>query len=180
MDLYTIQTVRLKLREVNLNDLQNIFQLHLLPETDQFNTMGIPEDISAIERMLGDWTLRQKEDPRSEYIFVIEDLEGGFIGLIGMVNIHRKFQSGEIWYKLHVNYWGRGFATEAVKGILQFGFKTLNLHRIEAGCAIGNVASCRVLEKAGFTREGGKRKALPIRGEWVDNHEYAILESDYE
>jgi len=48
-----------------------------------------------------------------------------------------------------------------------------------AGCATENTASSKVLEKAGFLREALCRKKLPIRGEWVDNYEYAILEEDY-
>ncbi len=52
------------------------------------------------------------------------------------------------------------------------------LHKVEAGVAIGNIKSIRVLEKTGMTREGLRRKILPIRGEWVDNYHYAIVESD--
>jgi [ribosomal protein S5]-alanine N-acetyltransferase len=57
--------------------------------------------------------------------------------------------------------------------------QSLRLHRIEAGCAVENIPSIKVLEKAGMTREGLKRKKLPIRGEWKDNYFYAILEEDF-
>ena len=50
------------------------------------------------------------------------------------------------------------------------------MHRIEVGCAIENVASIRVLEKVGMTREGRKRQVLPIRANWIDNYFFAILE----
>ena len=63
--------------------------------------------------------------------------------------------------------------------LLDFGFNDLKLHRIEAGCAVENIASIKTLEKAGFTKEGMKRKKLPIRGEWKDNFFYGILEEDY-
>jgi len=52
------------------------------------------------------------------------------------------------------------------------------LHKVEAGVATGNVKSIRVLEKVGMTREGLRRKILPIRGEWIDHYHYAIVESD--
>jgi RimJ/RimL family protein N-acetyltransferase len=61
---------------------------------------------------------------------------------------------------------------------LKFGFESLHLHRIEAGTATENINSIRVLEKIGMTREGRRRKILPIRGEWYDNYHYAILEDD--
>jgi ribosomal-protein-alanine N-acetyltransferase len=55
----------------------------------------------------------------------------------------------------------------------------LKLHRIEAGCAVGNFASIRVLEKVGMTNEGRKREILPIRGKWIDNYFYSILENEF-
>ena len=75
-------------------------------------------------------------------------------------------------------YWGRGYATEAAKRVIRFGFEMLNLHRIEAGVATENKRSIKVLEKAGMSIEGIRRKILPIRGNWVDNYHYAILEDD--
>ena len=50
---------------------------------------------------------------------------------------------------------------------------------MEAGCAVENIASSKVLEKVGMTREGMKRKKLPIRGQWKDNYFYGILEEDF-
>ena len=54
----------------------------------------------------------------------------------------------------------------------------LNYTLLGAGVATENIQSIRVLEKSGMTREGLRRKVLPIRGEWVDNYEYAIVEDD--
>ena len=142
--------------------------------------MGIPEDILVTEAMLAEWIKNQQEVPRTEYVLLVEDLKGIFIGVVAIWHINFKFKSAEIWYKLHPDYWGKGIGTEAAMALINFGFSTLNLHRIEAGCAVQNIASARILEKVGMTREGGKRKALPIRGEWIDNYEYAILEEDWE
>lgn len=54
----------------------------------------------------------------------------------------------------------------------------LKLHRIEAGCAVGNIASIKVLEKAGMIREGRLRQVLPLKSGWSDNFQYSILETD--
>jgi len=56
--------------------------------------------------------------------------------------------------------------------------ETLDLQKVEAGTATENARSIRVLEKAGMTREGLRRKILPIRGEWKDGYLYAIVRSD--
>lgn len=89
-----------------------------------------------------------------------------------------KFRLGEIYYKLRPLFWGRGYATEVAKTLIKAGFEDFELHKVEAGVATENKASIRVLEKAGMIREGLRRKILPIRGEWMDNYHYAIVEDD--
>ena len=89
-----------------------------------------------------------------------------------------KYNKGEIHYSLIPAFWNKGYATEAVLAILKHGFETLNLHRIEAGVATQNLNSIKLLEKVGMTQEVMHHKILPIRGEWVDNYSYAILEED--
>jgi RimJ/RimL family protein N-acetyltransferase len=63
--------------------------------------------------------------------------------------------------------------------LVNYCFDDLTFHRIEAGFAIGNLRSIRVLEKIRFVREGRHRNILPIRGEWKDNFTYALLEDEY-
>ena len=101
-----------------------------------------------------------------------------FIGLLGLTPSEPKFSSAEVWYKLLPCFWNQGYATEALKRIVSFGFDELQLHRIEAGCAIDNTASIQVLEKVGMIREGRKRKILPLKTGWSDNFHYAILAED--
>ncbi len=174
-----IKTVRLILREVHPTDLQDVHDLHSIPVVDQYNTLGLPPNTQATMVLLDGWILAQTQQPRKQYVFILEDLDGSFVGLIGLNLGKVGYHSAELWYKLHPDHWKHGFATEAVEGILQFCFDELNLHRLEAGCATENTASVRVLEKAGFIREGVGRKKLPIRGTWVDNYRYAILEEDW-
>ena len=105
-------------------------------------------------------------------------LEAQFIGLFGLKLGAEKFKRGEVWFKIHPTFWNQGFATEALRALVRFAFETLKLHRIEAGCAVANSASIKVLEKTGFQREGRGRQVLPLKSGWSDNYEYAILESD--
>jgi ribosomal-protein-alanine N-acetyltransferase len=89
-----------------------------------------------------------------------------------------KYKNRKIWYKLHSIFWNNGYATESLKAVINFGFETLNLHRIEAGCAVDNISSIKVLEKSGMIREGRGRQILPLKTGWSDNFEYSILETD--
>ena len=177
----TFQTSRLNIRCLSSNDIDNIHILHSLPETDRFNTLGIPESIQITEKLVSEWLTAQDSLPRTSYIHCIDLNDSNqFIGLIALNLKESKFRSAEIWFKLNSTYWDKGYATEALNKILDFGFHELNLHRIEAGCSIENTGSIRVLEKVAMTREGTKRKILPIRGEWVDAYSYAILKEEFE
>lgn len=175
-----LQTKRLKLQEVSSADLDAIHELHSLPKIDQYNTLGIPASINTTEVLLNGWLEQQKAVPRMSYIFCISSTDSNqFVGLMALSLGKLNFRIAEVWYKIHPSCWRQGYTTEALIALLKFGFSELGLHRIEAGCAVENIASIKVLEKVGMTREGRKRKVLPIRGEWVDNHFYAILETEF-
>lgn len=175
-----IFTKRLKLRLVELSDTAAIHEIHSFPEVDYFNTLGIPENMEDSIKVVRQ-TVNAHEQPEiKNYCFAVEDQETNSFS--GMVAIHLgspKYKSGEIWYKFHPKHWGKGYATEASLGLLQFGFETLDLHRIEAGCAVDHKASIRVMEKLGMTREGLFRKALPLKTGWSDNYMYAILKEEF-
>ena len=70
----------------------------------------------------------------------------------------KKYKNAEVWYKIHPDFWRQGYATESLRAVIEYGFETLKLHRIEAGCAVNNLGSITVLEKAGMTREGRGRQ----------------------
>ncbi|UQD57009.1 GNAT family N-acetyltransferase [Flavobacterium sp. K5-23] len=170
---------RLTLRLVDFSDLNAIHILHCLPETDEFNTLGIPENIEQTKTILESWVLANEQEEILSYTFAIETIkENIFIGLFGLKLWASKHRRGEVWYKLHSDHWGNGYATESLNLILDFGFNSLNLHRIQAGCAVDNPGSIKVLEKAGMIREGRGRQLLPLKSGWSDNFEYSILETD--
>lgn len=175
-----LHTERLNLRELELKDIQDIHVLHSLPETDEINTLGIPASMQQTEQLVYQWLNEKRQQPRTQYVFALQLKETeAFIGLLGLTLGKLNYRTGEVWFKIHKDFWKKGFMTEAVTELLKFGFEELKLHRIEAGCAVENNASIKVLEKVGMTREGRKRKILPIRGEWKDNYFYAILEEDF-
>jgi len=175
-----ISTLRLLLKEVSSDDISFIHTLNSLPEVDQYNTLGIPENIEVTNTLVSEIIVAQTVIPRVRYVFVIVDqISNDCMGVCGLVMGKPNYRNAEIWYKLHPNYWGKGFASEAVQALLDVGFNTFQLHRIEAGCATENIASIRVLEKSGFILEAHTRKLLPIRGEWVDNFGYSILEEEF-
>jgi ribosomal-protein-alanine N-acetyltransferase len=174
-----IYSERTKLRLIESIDLDLIHQLHSLPETDEFNALGIPKDIEETRSVIEPWIADNKLNQIKNYTFAIEDkVSEKFIGLFGLKLGNEKYKRGEVWYKLHRNYWKKGYGTESLKAIINFGFETLKLHRIQAGCAVNNIGSIKVLEKAGMIKEGRRRQVLPLKTGWSDNFEYSILETD--
>lgn len=100
------------------------------------------------------------------------------IGDISLTQISRgDLQSCYTGFTLDKEYNGKGYTTEALKLVVDFAFKELKLHRIEAGAMPDNIASIRVLEKAGFEKEGIAKENLKINGKWTDHQILAIINS---
>ncbi|WP_042462986.1 GNAT family N-acetyltransferase [Neobacillus dielmonensis] len=120
----------------------------------------------------------RKEDKEYAFgIFLKETDE--LIGDIDITGISRDvLQSGYIGYSLDQRHNGRGYTTEAVILLVHYGFNQLKLHRLMAGVMPANIGSQRVLEKAGFQKEGIARKNVKINGTWEDHIQFSILEED--
>jgi [ribosomal protein S5]-alanine N-acetyltransferase len=107
-------------------------------------------------------------------IFLSETDE--LIGDIDLTGVLRDaIQACYIGYSLDRGHNGKGYMTEAVKLVVDYGFTHLRLHRIVAGVMPTNFGSIRVLEKAGFEKEGIARKNVKINGKWEDHVELSIL-----
>jgi RimJ/RimL family protein N-acetyltransferase len=107
------------------------------------------------------------------YVFAI-DVDGFAVGAVGVhpgVDIHR--HSAEIGYWLGEEYWNRGICTEAVVAVTNYAFATLGMARVHAEVFNWNTASMRVLEKAGFLREGVLRKSVYKDRQWADEVVFA-------
>ena len=111
--------------------------------------------------------------------FFIFGERGELMGGLTIANIRRGVaQSATIGYWIGSPFTGKGHMTNAVRLACRFGFDQVRLHRIEAACIPENEASRRVLEKAGFRREGYAREYLCIAGRWQDHLLHALLSED--
>lgn len=103
------------------------------------------------------------------------------IGTVDLFQVERgAIQGAWLGYCIDYKYQGCGYATEAVKRMIDFAFYDLRLHRVEASAMPKNEASIRVLEKAGFHREGLSQKNVKIQGVWEDHYLYAVINTDPE
>jgi RimJ/RimL family protein N-acetyltransferase len=113
------------------------------------------------------------------YQWMIVTREGLLIGNVGM-GINHKHNRAGLGYWLDKPAWGKGYTTEAVRRVIQFGFDELKLNRIYAECFVDNVASARVMEKAGMSYEGLLRQMyLHLSSGYKDVKLYAILREEW-
>ena len=133
---------------------------------------------SAFRRRLRQYQRELRED--QGYAFLIFRHAGAvLLGGLSISNVRRGVaQAASIGYWIGAPYVRRGHMTDAVKAVLPFAFVTLGLHRLEAACLPHNLPSTRVLEKAGFKREGMARRYLKINGVWQDHDLFALLQDD--
>ncbi|WP_025784406.1 GNAT family N-acetyltransferase [Sporosarcina sp. D27] len=137
-----------------------------------------PENYWTLEtqkELIEKWEQNTKKE--LEYRFGIFKIsEDTLIGTIGLFQVFRgPRESALLGYSLDQKHNGKGYTTEATKLVVDYAFEILNLHRIEAGVMPDNLGSIRVLEKAGFHKEGIALKNVKINGSWEDHQMLAIL-----
>lgn len=153
--LPTLTTERLVLRPFLLSDA-TIVQLLAGSREVADTTLAIPHPYldgmaeSWIATHEGAWTRHESAT------LAIVEAEAGLVGAISL-RIELPQRRAELGYWIGVPYWGRGYATEAVRAMLEFGFRRLSLHRVYAFHFERNPASGRVMAKAGMQREGTLR-----------------------
>ena len=114
-----------------------------------------------------------EQDPPANFAIAIDDEVVGGIGLELREDVYRK--TALLGYWLSEDLWGMGIVTEAVKLVTDYAFANLDIIRIQAGVLSKNAASMRVLEKAGYQKEGISKNAIVKNGEVLDEHIYAKL-----
>lgn len=117
--------------------------------------------------------LAADENKTFAFAVTVDDLVIGSVGVFRQDNIH--FRTAELGYYIGEPYWGKGYATSAVKQICQYVFDNTDILRIFAEPFARNAPSCRVLEKAGFQLEGTLRSNAVKNGEVLDMKLYALV-----
>ncbi|MCD6307611.1 MAG: GNAT family N-acetyltransferase [Candidatus Latescibacteria bacterium] len=135
-----------------------------------------------MEGMAEEWIAEHREQYENgdNIVYAVVLAEPG--ELVGSVSLklNRRHERGELGYWIGKDFWGRGYATEACRELIRFGFETVGLNRIGAFHFTRNPASGRVMEKAGMRFEGTLRQAVRKWGCFEDVNLYAVLRADFE
>jgi len=152
---------------------KEFFQKYVSTRSNEFYTLEVQKQLIKSNNE------QSKRDEKYSFGIFEKDTDA-LIGNIALTEVFRgPLQSCYIGYYLDLECNGNGYMTEAVSLAVKFGFEEIKLHRIEAGVMPHNLRSMRVLEKAGFVKEGIARKNVNINGKWEDHQVLAILDEDY-
>ncbi|MBO4493836.1 MAG: GNAT family N-acetyltransferase [Ruminococcus sp.] len=141
-----IETARLLIRPFRLSDAEDAFEWRSDPEVNRFMPYPCDTDIVSLRQRIEEWIAEKDK-------FALELRETGKV--IGDISLewNEKDKAYEIGYNINRSFWGRGYATEAVHGLLDWATVELEAHDFTAFYAKDNGASGRVLEKCGFRQE---------------------------
>jgi len=169
------ETDRLILREFLKDDCNN--NLSFLTDLNVCNFMTLRTiEKYEIQEYIDKIIKFQNEVPRRFIKFmVVLKCSDEVIGECGLLMPNVEHETGELIFRYSTKYWGHGYATEAAKEMIKYGFDTLKLHRIEAICDVRNKMSARVLEKLGMKLEGRLREHKIIKGERRSSDIYSLL-----
>jgi len=122
------------------------------------------------------WMIRLNESGKGRAWAIV--YQNAVIGFVRLNKIDKRNSSAMLGYELAKPYWGQGLTTEAIKEVVRYCHDELQLHRLEAWVFDGNAASAKVLENAGFSREGILRSKTIHQGQRRDEWIYGRLISD--
>jgi ribosomal-protein-alanine N-acetyltransferase len=171
----TLYTERLILKEITKKDATVLFDMRRDPELMKYIDRPIPKSIediySLIEKMdkmktTGEgisWGIFKKESPDEK------------IGNIGFYRIMAEHYRAEIGYMLKAEEHRKGILFEAIQEVIAYGYNQMNLHSIEANINPSNIASRKLLEKAGFEKEAYFKENYYFNGQFIDSEIYSLI-----
>ncbi|HLO47251.1 MAG TPA: GNAT family protein [Kamptonema sp.] len=177
-NLPTLETHRLILRKMTLDDAEDLFEYASDPEVARYTIWTPHQSVKDSKFFLHTVVGRYKNCQLTDWGIVHKE-DSKFIGTCGFTEWSLPHNRAEIGYALSQKYWRQGYMTEAVSAVIDMGFNRMNLNRIEARCTVENIASTRVMEKVGMKFEGILRQHLFTKGKYWDIKVYSILRQDF-
>jgi RimJ/RimL family protein N-acetyltransferase len=177
---YPILTERLSLRPFSRGDVDAVFSYRSRPDVSEYlfdHPMTHEECAEAVRARAGQFAFSGEGDKIVLAVERRDDMR--LIGEVSLIWRSVPDLQAEVGYIFHPDVHGRGFASEAARAMLAFGFEVMGLHRIYARCDARNSASARVMERLGMRREAHFREHMQVKGRWDEELIYAILEGEW-
>jgi len=172
-----IETKNLVLESFMIQDAEEIFKIRsddrVTKYLDRDNHKTVDESGSMIQSII-----KSFEDKAGINWIIREKISFEVVGYIGYWKLIRENVRAEIGYALKPEYWGKGYMSEALLKVIEFGFNEFNLHSIMGNVNSQNKRSIKLLEKYGFKKEAHFREDYLYNGKYLDSIIYCLLEND--
>lgn len=166
------------LREFRAGDLEDVLAVVGDDRVTAWLSFDSRNRVQA-EAMLASVEERRQIQPRTEYYLAITRT-GGDDRCVGFVRLALDgVEAGKIGYAVAADHWGQGYATDAARTIIDYGFRELRLHRISAAIGPANAASIHMAERLGMAREGVIRHHVHTNGVWRDSVLFSVLADEW-
>ncbi|TFY63834.1 hypothetical protein EVG20_g6160 [Dentipellis fragilis] len=175
MSAPTFESARLTYHGLTKADLDEMFEIYSDPAVQKGGRMD-----GALPR--SDALKAEIEASAQERVLFAVVREKETNTLVGKVSLQirvAKDREGEAAITLKRKFWGKGYGTEAMRWLVDQGFRTLNMHRVALGVFGSNPRAIALYKKVGFVEEGRKRKGTFVQGKWEDVILMGILDEDY-
>ncbi|MGH3761287.1 GNAT family N-acetyltransferase [Actinophytocola sp.] len=166
-------TSRLVIRRFQPADAAAFAHYRCDPEVARYQSWQAPVSFVDAERLVAEFAAAAEDAP-GWFQYAVTLRAGGVLAGDVAVCLHDNRGQAELGFTLARAHQGRGYATEAVRCVLNRVFAT-GLHRVSAECDARNTASARLLDRLGFEREGHRREHTWIKGEWTDDLLFGLL-----
>jgi ribosomal-protein-alanine N-acetyltransferase len=172
-----LESKRLYFRRMNLSYAKDIHQIRSNDDVMKFMDVTRTKSVNDAKRLIRNVREDYKNEKGVSWAIIEKNLKS-FIGYAGFWRMQPQHCRGEIGYALKPEYWGKGFMTEALKTIIDFGFHKMNLHSIEANVNPKNQKSKKLLKRLGFRKEAYFRENYLFEGKFLDSEIYSLLKKD--
>jgi RimJ/RimL family protein N-acetyltransferase len=177
----SLETERLVMRRFLPQDAPDLFELRADPSASAYDAW---EPYAGEDQARAFIASQQGIEPGTEGRWcdwaIVLKAGAKVIGNVEMVVRSQNWRQAEIGWALKAAYRGRGYATEAARRMIRFGFEDLGMLRIYAECDPKNRASLRLMERLGMRREAHLREVMYVKGAWRDRTVYAILAREWD
>lgn len=174
----TIETERLLLRRITLNDAQMMFDNWASDsEVSRYMRWDTHKDVSESAEIIEKWFNRYESD--SVYHWGICLKSGEMIGSLGIFSVDEHDERAEAGYCIGREFWNKGYTSEALSAVIAYMFSNTGINRIEAYHSVNNAASGKVMQKAGMRYEGFARQKYKSRDGYQDCYTYAVIRDDF-
>ncbi len=170
-----IETKRLRLREMEMNDTSLLLQLRSDERVMKYMAKEPIQTIDEARSMIKDIHNAFGKRESIYWAIALKDTDN-LIGAGGYWRWVKQHFRAEIGFQLLPAYWRKGYMKEALGAMIQYGFDKMTLHRIEADSDPGNNASIKLLENLGFNREAHFKENIFFQGQYLDSMIYSLID----